>query len=429
MDRKFLFLFGVARSGTTPLTQIANANPKMAIGMERYLKLGKTGTLTPEHFTVEKFFDPDGPPTRRLNTSPAFREKFAQAEVIGDKIPRLNTGLPQIVATFPAPAFVGIVRDPIEVADSWFRQANSPQGAWAAWMSDTTSAVAQAAFWKAVLTEAPPERVLLVSYKTMLNDAEAMGDLARRIARFVGVDEAYTPDVIEGLGAKSTRVQAKARSLDPSASAFIEANYFRPLLDAVDAAGTTTVAALPADVREAAVRFYAERPRMELEALDNLIARGMGGEMIHTRRAKLMVTVGAPEQSEATLLDALDADPADAVAKRQLERHARLQTGDRRKAHALVQLAKKRLQEGSREVAGRLLAHASVDAEAAPRLHAMTERLRQRIADPSGTAGAKRRERPEGRSGKPGKGEGKAARARKAGKGGGGKRRRDAGNA
>lgn len=384
MDRKYLFLFGVARSGTTALALIANAHPAIAVGMERFLKLGKTGALSPEHFTTEAFFDLPAGHERRLNKSDRFRERFDEARVVGDKIPHLTDGLAAIEERFPAPHFVAIVRDPAEVAHSWYRQAVAPKGAWAGWMSDTTSVTAQATFWKAALTEAPPERVLLVSYKAMLRDAETMRELVSRIAAFVGIDDGCKRQRIAALARKSEKVRDRERTLDPSAAAFIRDNYYRPALDFLDARGTATIADFPAELREATLGFYAARPTLELDALDSLAARGLGGPKLPARRAKLLVATDRGADTEAALLDAIAHEPAKKSLVHALAAHAKRVTGEKRANHALAKLARQRLQEGAREAATRILATIHIHDSKKAHLIAAVERLRSLAAKDRG---------------------------------------------
>ena len=403
MDRKYLFLFGVARSGTTALALIANTHPAVAIGMERFLELGKKGTLSPEHFTTEAFFDlPEGH-DRRLNKSERFRERFDEATVVGDKIPHLTSGLAAIEERFPQPTFVAIVRDPTEVAHSWHRRALVPKGAWAEWMADTTSVAAQAAFWTAALTEAPPERVMLVSYRTMLRDAASMRELVRRIAALVGIDDRCRERRIASLARKSEMVRDRPRGLDAAGADFVRDNYYRPALDFLDARGTATIAEFPPELRAETLAFYAARPHIELDALDNLAARGLGGPKLPARRAKLLAATDRAEDAEAALLAALAHDPSGKKYLHALAAHARSITGDKRAQNALAKLARQRLQEGARDTARQILALINVDNVKNERLATFVERLR-RLAAGEGN-GAKPA---GGREGKGRAGKGKA---------------------
>ena len=132
---RFLFVAGIARSGTSALTQLLNAHPSVVLGMERYFNLSKDGRsheLVPELFEPARFLAPtpeethnhswgrDGPYRQHLT------RKLATAEIIGDKVPNYFLYADHLLATFPRSRMLLITREPLHVADSWKRRRLDP---------------------------------------------------------------------------------------------------------------------------------------------------------------------------------------------------------------------------------------------------------------------------------------------------------------
>ena len=53
--RRYAFITGCSRSGTTALTRLLNRHPDVAIGYERNNRLAGRGLLTPSLFEPERF--------------------------------------------------------------------------------------------------------------------------------------------------------------------------------------------------------------------------------------------------------------------------------------------------------------------------------------------------------------------------------------
>lgn len=135
MDRQLLFVVGLARSGTTVLTELLNTHPDVALGMERFKQLFRHGAaddLGPDLFERDRFFDfTDGLTNITPDASPRWadyyrhlEEKYDAATYVGDKVTVIRIG--RIVRRFPSARLVVIVRDPLEVAASWQRRADDP---------------------------------------------------------------------------------------------------------------------------------------------------------------------------------------------------------------------------------------------------------------------------------------------------------------
>lgn len=137
MEKKFLFICGCARSGTTALWRLMVSHPKIVLGVERYVLLGhqKWRGLTPELFEKEKFFDLQPRETfyKSLSAHSYYekaRERFDDATWIGDKIPHLFQKYDEVEAAIPGAHYIFIVRNIIDVAGSYQKRAET--GSWKA---------------------------------------------------------------------------------------------------------------------------------------------------------------------------------------------------------------------------------------------------------------------------------------------------------
>ena len=98
-QRQFLFLRGVARSGTTALGSLMNLHSRVAIGVERYKTLAMSAkaqtSFAKDLFTYDRFFAHEEGDTN-VKTPPVYeslKPKYHDALYVGDKIPRLYTKL------------------------------------------------------------------------------------------------------------------------------------------------------------------------------------------------------------------------------------------------------------------------------------------------------------------------------------------------
>ena len=178
----FLFVMGLGRSGTSPLTRVLNGHQDIALGMERYKGLWEQiDEFTPSFFEHQRFFDfSDGltnmtPETERwARYYSALDAKFLQARYIGDKLGRVL--VPQVLANFPTARIVIIVREVNATAHSWEARATNPDDAgWSA----TRGAIAAVGAWNRGLRKTlaavrtHPDRVSIVEYESVFADPEA----------------------------------------------------------------------------------------------------------------------------------------------------------------------------------------------------------------------------------------------------------------
>jgi hypothetical protein len=131
MDKKFLFVCGCPRSGTTALWRLMVAHPRIVLGVERYVLFAhQKNKLTPELYEKQKFFDLQPKETFYKNLVEFSRyyetafKRFDRAEWVGDKIPLLFSRYEDIETMMPGANIIFIVRNIIDVAASYQKRAD-----------------------------------------------------------------------------------------------------------------------------------------------------------------------------------------------------------------------------------------------------------------------------------------------------------------
>lgn len=197
-DRQVLFLMGPGRSGTTALTDLLNAHPKVAIGMERYKSLWREriDEIQPDFFERERFFDfSDG--LTNITPQGASRwgamytqlaAKWDDVTVVGDKMTRIR--IEELMRTFPDAKFLCIVRDPVKVAASWQARADNASDHWSAGADARASVDTGNRVLRRIrrARRQHPDKVAVVRYRPMFGDPE--GTTLRKVLDFVGLDPA-----------------------------------------------------------------------------------------------------------------------------------------------------------------------------------------------------------------------------------------------
>jgi hypothetical protein len=137
--KKYLFICGVPRSGTTALSRLIGLHPQIVMGTERYKYLYRgENTLSIDLFTKDRFFDIKEEETnllldnegRKSYYENAFK-KFDNAIYVGDKTPGIYNWYNKILEEFKQVKFIFILRDIHQVASSWnVRALNSENSKW-----------------------------------------------------------------------------------------------------------------------------------------------------------------------------------------------------------------------------------------------------------------------------------------------------------
>jgi hypothetical protein len=197
-----LAIFGAPRSGTTYVTELLNAHPRVYITNEARLFVWAHRALT-------SLDDPQAALTRRdefreylKSELPAllhsfYKERRPRALVWGDKNPHYadpihGEVLETIADLFPGARFIHVIRDGRDVVASLIRKRDKDGQPWVSfemahelWNTYTVTGHAFA-------SDAPPGTVLEVRYEELIADEP---DMARRMCEFLGID--LHPQIIE----------------------------------------------------------------------------------------------------------------------------------------------------------------------------------------------------------------------------------------
>lgn len=128
-SKKYLFVCGCARSGTSALATLVSKTPDVFVGMERYISIFKrTGALSQDLFEKERFLNIQKGDSHIEHFEGRahyhnLREKLDSASIIGDKIPSLYRGYEMLLNNFPGCKIIFIYRNLFDVCDSWDRRA------------------------------------------------------------------------------------------------------------------------------------------------------------------------------------------------------------------------------------------------------------------------------------------------------------------
>lgn len=196
MSRKYLFVCGAARSGTTALAKLLNSHEKICIGIERYkYKFMKAGppfdfdalfeserffSYQPEDTNVAMEIGPYAPIYRQMEA------RYAACEYVGDKIPGLYRRYAWLAKVAPGSTMIHIVRRPQEVANSWNGRA-AKGGSWPA-ENDHTRAVAE---WNRAIDltskalVSGPQGLVVVRYEAIFGES-ARNDL--KLLEYLGLE-------------------------------------------------------------------------------------------------------------------------------------------------------------------------------------------------------------------------------------------------
>lgn len=234
MQKRFLFVCGLGRSGTTELTRVLSAHSRIVLGVERYKRLWRPERirlLTPQFFEKEQFFDfgkaytnitPDLPQWKRHYTHMA--AKFDTAAYVGDKMTQFRVR--ELQPAFPDAKHIVIIRNVYDVAFSWDQRAKKPSDKWPV-THDARRAVSE---WNKGLLdlvgylESFGDAVTYVEYRSFFGDPEHRE--LNRLLDYLDLepDDAVVQRFVRANEVYQERIVGKDRTLDPEVAAFIAEN-------------------------------------------------------------------------------------------------------------------------------------------------------------------------------------------------------------
>ena len=192
--RRFLFICGCPRSGTTALWNLVTASPQIVLGIERYSSRlnSRWNGLSPALFEYDRFFTMHAGDTF-YDDLDAFhpyyqvaRARWHGATFIGDKVPGLYRTFRRLGRMFPGVKVLCMFRDVVDVAASYKRRAEDTtdttwgrtQGVDAA-ISDWGHAIA------AFAAARPRVDVLPVAFEDLFVEGRGL----ERIGEFLGLSD------------------------------------------------------------------------------------------------------------------------------------------------------------------------------------------------------------------------------------------------
>jgi hypothetical protein len=237
--KTFLFVAGVARSGTTALMNVLASHGRIVLGDERFKFLITKDTIRdfgPRHFEKDPFFDftdgftnltPDHAEHADFLTRfyARMEQKFDSALYVGDKVPSNFRFLDQLYEQFKPVRIIFIFRDVREVAWSWDERAANPADSWPS-ENNAYRAVErwnEAIFRFKDFDERHPGVVLPLEHSRFFGDHNGSGDELKRELDFLDLD---TDDAImtayrDAAKRYRSKIIAKSRLLDPDLEKYI----------------------------------------------------------------------------------------------------------------------------------------------------------------------------------------------------------------
>lgn len=139
VGKKYLFICGCARSGTSVTTELILRHSKIALGRERFNSLFKNNKInfTPSLFTPQRFCKSlqqgDTHHTKLNEYYDSIFSKWDNHFYYGDKIPSLFKEYDYLINTFEQPKIFFLLRNIFDVSQSWERRrlhSVSTNGKW-----------------------------------------------------------------------------------------------------------------------------------------------------------------------------------------------------------------------------------------------------------------------------------------------------------
>jgi hypothetical protein len=227
----WLFVGGCQRSGTTAMGHLLNVDERIVVGQERFKFLRTPPSIL--RFAPQIFFNPVPQETNGMNLEmyDRLRRRWAAGGVryLGDKNPSYVRGLETLEQTYPGCRLIMIVRDAIDVANSFHMRATNPRDHWPE-RNDHRVAVR---LWNDSLRMIKAHvlrgrsALFVVEYEALFAGEEAHVDA---LYRFLELD---VPDAMRERGAAMRdewpQRRARPRALPADAAAEVEAGRDRDL--------------------------------------------------------------------------------------------------------------------------------------------------------------------------------------------------------
>ncbi len=176
-QKNFVFVAGLARSGTSAFAELLCAHSEMIVGNERFYNWAEyehIAKLTPAAFEKDVFLFPTPDETHNhvWNDGSPYQlhllSKYDGAKVLGDKVPHYFYHTEYLLTEFPNAKLIFLTRNVFDCAASWQKRRDDAIDD--IWMADHAKAVA---FWnqahRSMLEQvaAWPGRIGVVSYERL----------------------------------------------------------------------------------------------------------------------------------------------------------------------------------------------------------------------------------------------------------------------
>ena len=177
-NQDMLFVCGTPRSGTTAMHALLTEDPRIVMGMERY-----GGYLNdefgPQLFTKDRFFDFETDPRDKKSHHPYYgelaRTRYDTAIYVGDKIPLIYLCFDQVTRVFPQAKFVVLLRNILDICNSYQNRKENPRDDWALTVTDAVQ------HWNQLLAflkkNSADPRIKCILYEEFFADIKCYEDL------------------------------------------------------------------------------------------------------------------------------------------------------------------------------------------------------------------------------------------------------------
>jgi hypothetical protein len=233
MKKRYVFICGCPRSGTTELAFLLSSHPAVVIGVERYkyfANRNKINLIQEDLFESDRFFNLKEEETNILPArSERFKKyyermeiKYSKASILGDKYPDYFRFYRHLLANISDSKIIYLLRDIIEVAASWNTKAENPKDHWP---SDANYKMAVQR-WNESLEETfmfhklLPDRIFVCDYDRIFS-----GDrrYLSKLLKFIGIKkkkelEEYYAEAIKNY----LRIKERRKNINPDQIAFLE---------------------------------------------------------------------------------------------------------------------------------------------------------------------------------------------------------------